>query len=341
MDSTPNDHILNLLESALLQDWPLDNWADRRVILAISGGADSVALARLVCSIHQKNECQGQLVIAHYNHRLRSEESEKDHDFVQALSQQLDCQFISERADSPGQITDPGVEESARNQRYAFLKRVANQTGSRFVVTAHHADDQAETIIHRIARGTSIAGLCGIPRQRLLDQHTTIVRPLLEVSRAQLRQYLEILRQDFREDQTNQSLNTTRNRIRLDILPKLRECVHASADNSIRNLARSAFEYHQLLLDVARPALDETCRFSTNAVHIDISQISRHQQLVQRQVLLLCWEQMKWSVGDMSAEKWRALSDSITTDVNDFAPFELPGGLRVERSDLTMTIKSR
>lgn len=340
MDSTPNEHILNLLESALLQDWPLDTWANRCVVLAVSGGADSVALARLVCSIRQKNGCQGKLVIAHYNHRLRGEESEKDHDFVGALAYQLDCQFVSERADSPGKITDPGVEENARNQRYDFFKRVANQTGSRFVVTAHHGDDQVETIAHRIARGTSIAGLCGIPRQRLLDQHTTIVRPLLEVSRAQLRQYLEFLGQDFREDQTNQSLNTTRNRIRLDILPKLRECVHASADNSIRNLARSAFEYHQLLLDVARPVLDTACRFSTDAVHIDISQISLHRPLVQRQVFLLCWEKMKWSVGDMSAEKWCALSESISTDVNDFSPFELPGGLRVERSDHKITIKS-
>ena len=337
----PLNSIPNSLQKLFYDAWPAVNWVGRSVVLAVSGGADSVALTRLFCDICSQQKSTGNIYIAHFNHRLRGAQSDEDYRFVEALTKELGCSFFGMRATNEGSLEDSAVEESARNLRYDFFKSVANQTGSRFVVTAHHADDQVETVIHRIARGTSVAGLAGIPRERLLDAHTTIVRPLLSATRSQLRKYLEHLGQEFRRDHTNEMLNATRNRIRLNVLPALREQVHLAADQSILRLAQSASEYQQLLLDVALPCLADSCKFATNKIVVLTDALSKQRPLVQRQVFMLCWKKMNWKTGDMSHEKWDLLRDAISSEYTELAAFELPGAIRVFREGNLLTIQAQ
>jgi tRNA(Ile)-lysidine synthase len=336
-----NEDIGSKLRTIVQTSWPLTEWAIRNVIVAVSGGVDSVALAHLIHQIHSENSCQGQLVFAHFNHRLRGTESDEDMEFVKALASQLGRRFVSESAAEPGNIADPGIELVARNQRYAFFKNVANQWGARFVAVAHHADDQTETIVHRFARGTSVAGLRGIPTIRLIDSQITLIRPLLLATHKQLQDYLQTIRQEFREDPTNQCLNVTRNRIRLEVLPLLRQAVHPAADQAIQRLGKSAGEYHQLLLDVVEPIVQSACRMTENSVWIEVEKIQRSRPLVQRQVFVECWNRIGWPVSDMSSEKWEMLIKAIEPANDSMPPFELPGKIRVTRSAKLIKLESQ
>ncbi|MDP7204975.1 MAG: tRNA lysidine(34) synthetase TilS [Pirellulaceae bacterium] len=212
MDSIVTEHsLLTQLESS----WPLAQWQGLTVVVAISGGADSVGLAHALSVLAVRGEAR--LVLAHFDHRWR-EESAEDARFVEQLAGQLGWECIQ------GQAAEPGVqsEETARQQRYAFLLDVARSEGARFVVTAHTADDQVETILDRILRGTGLRGLAGIPRTRVLDEGIVLLRPLLCCSKSDLQQYLSELGQPWREDQSNQDTDFTRNRIRQVLLPLLR-----------------------------------------------------------------------------------------------------------------------
>jgi len=131
------------LEAKLRSSWPSSDWADLNVLVAVSGGADSVGLLRVLLATREQGK--GRLAVAHFNHRLRGSAADEDAEFVAALSERLGVEFHLGRCRRAGSIeaTASGLEEQARDERYAFLQNVAEQIGARFVVTAHTANDQA------------------------------------------------------------------------------------------------------------------------------------------------------------------------------------------------------
>jgi tRNA(Ile)-lysidine synthase len=152
-------------EQKLACSWPPEQWREVTVLLAVSGGLDSVALLRGMLSIQPPGP--GRLVVAHFNHRLRSQDSDADQAFVQELCHTLDvaCEH-GQPADLLCSTGASGLEAAAREARYTFLRNTAERLGARYVATAHTADDQIETNVQRILRGTGIAGLSGIPHTR-------------------------------------------------------------------------------------------------------------------------------------------------------------------------------
>ena len=148
--------------------------------------------------------------------------------FVVELCRRLSvtCEVGRVAVDRLAAESGDGIEAAARTARYHFLEQTAGRLGARFVATAHTADDQAETILHRIIRGTGIRGLSGMARARPLG-HATLIRPLLGVRRAELQTYLDALGQPYRHDQSNADLRFTRNRIRHQTMPQLREQYNA------------------------------------------------------------------------------------------------------------------
>ena len=172
---------LHPLETRLAEAWPPEDWQDVTVLVAVSGGADSVALLRAIVAL--KTAGEGRLVAAHLNHQLRPAEAEADQALVVELCRRLGvaCEVGRVRLDLAGPEGRDGLEAAARRARYQFLEATAARLGARFVVTAHTADDQAETILHRILRGTGIGGLSGMARARPLGP-ATLIRPLLAVS---------------------------------------------------------------------------------------------------------------------------------------------------------------
>src|SRR5262245_53440501 len=142
--------------------WPPERWRDVTALVAVSGGADSVALLRALLEIRTSGD--GRLIVAHYNHRLRGAESDADQAFVESLASQLGLEMITGSA--PTLLQADTAEATLRELRYSFLAQAANRAGARYIVTAHTADDQVETVLHNVLRGTGLAGLAGIPRVR-------------------------------------------------------------------------------------------------------------------------------------------------------------------------------
>ncbi|MBR3866570.1 MAG: tRNA lysidine(34) synthetase TilS [Butyricicoccus sp.] len=198
---------------------------DRRVLAAVSGGADSVAL---LCVLHALG-CD--VRAAHLNHCLRGRESARDEAFVRSLCQQLGVPLTVEHADVSGAARAEriGVEAAARRLRYAFLERTADAVGAEWIATAHTADDNLETVLFHLIRGTGAQGLAGIPPQR-----GRIHRPLLRVTREEVEAYLTERRQEYVTDSSNLSDHYTRNRIRHHVVPALREIAPHAAQSALR-----------------------------------------------------------------------------------------------------------
>lgn len=211
------------------------------LVLAVSGGPDSTALAHLV----RRALPDRRLLFAHFDHRQRGEDSAKDLAFVAEMSQRLSADF---RAGAlPDEVTGPLSEASARKHRYAFLARCADAVGAVAILTGHHRDDQAETILMRLARGTGIRGLGGMRQDRPLpdpslseDRRLRLLRPLLDIPRERLLDFLEARDLPFRNDATNSEPRWTRNRLRLDLFPRIEASLHPEARRSIARLGRRA-----------------------------------------------------------------------------------------------------
>ena len=193
-----------------------------RVICALSGGADSTALCLILASLREKLGIS--LFAAHVNHCIRGEESDADEGFVRAFCQKLGIELYCERIDVPSAAAQRGesLELCARELRYAFLSELARSPGAQYVATAHNADDNLETAILNLARGSGLRGLCGVPVRRECGDFT-IIRPLLYTSRAEIEDYLASRGQDFVTDSTNLSDDYSRNHVRHNIVPQLKK----------------------------------------------------------------------------------------------------------------------
>ena len=189
-----------------------------RVLCAVSGGADSMCLLHWLLS--RREALAIEVCAAHFEHGLRGEESLRDMAFVEAICREWGVPCITERGDTPGFAATKrlGIEEAARLLRYEFLERAARKLGCRCIATAHNADDNAETILLNLARGSGTRGLAGIPPVR-----GRIIRPLLDVTRAEIETYLRENAVPHVEDGSNAEEVFARNRLRRQVLPLLRE----------------------------------------------------------------------------------------------------------------------
>lgn len=299
------------LEEKLHIAWPTECWADLSVLVAVSGGADSVALLRGLAAL--KHHGEGRLIVAHFNHQLRGEESDADEQFVSSLAKRLGLPFESGRLE-PGTIKDcsDGIEEAARSQRYRFLTDTAENLGARYVACAHTADDQIETILHRIIRGTGIAGLAGIPRTRLLSPAVTLIRPLLEVRRAELIDYLALLGQPYREDSSNLDQRFTRNRIRHDLLPNLAEYYNPAVGEALRRLARLAGESQSVIRELVQAMMDDNAvRAVGDATLVRRDKTQGQPEYLLRELLMAVWQTRGWPLQSMGFEEWDSLMQML------------------------------
>ena len=200
----------------------------KKLLCAVSGGADSM------CLLHLLHSGGFDVSAAHFEHGIRGEESLRDAAFVEAFCREQGIPFVLGRGDVPARAAEHGqsLEEAARELRYAFLEREADALGCDCIVTAHTRDDLAETLLFNLARGSGPAGLRGIPRER-----GRILRPLLGVSRAEIEAYLEENHVPHVEDSTNESDNYARNLIRHRAVPALRE-INPRFDEAAARAAR-------------------------------------------------------------------------------------------------------
>lgn len=194
------------------------------ILIGVSGGIDSIVLASVLNKLRRSGVFKS-LAIAHLNHNLRGKASDSDALFVKRFAKKIGAEYYEGSAEvrSVAMKEKIGTEEAARMLRYDFFVACAEEQNIQWVATAHNADDQLETILMNIIRGSGIRGMKGIPKARNLVGKITLIRPLLDNSREQILAYAKKEKLTWREDHTNSSDEYTRNRIRNAVIPALRD----------------------------------------------------------------------------------------------------------------------
>jgi tRNA(Ile)-lysidine synthase len=306
------------------------------LVVAVSGGADSVALLRAVRAGRTKTGLARPLIVAHFNHGLRGPESDADARFVEQLTDRLrkpgaaEPRFVGTREDvaAAARRDRDNLESTARRLRYAWLAEVAKEEGCPWVATGHTADDQAETVLQRLIRGTGPTGLRGIRARRALTPEVEVIRPLLGVRRAELRAYLAEIGQPFREDASNDDPGFSRNRIRQELLPLL-ETYNPAVTEALNRLAAQA-------ADLAAERDEQAWRLLQAAempragalVVIDRAPLGPAPAGLVAEVFRLVWRREGWPERDMGYEDWRRVTAVVRGEER---AVDLPGGLRVSR----------
>ncbi|MBU2591350.1 MAG: tRNA lysidine(34) synthetase TilS [Nitrospinae bacterium] len=217
-----------------------------KVLVALSGGADSIALLNLLNTL--SGEFNISLAIAHLNHSIRGDEADRDEEFVKRVGGQMGVETFTDKIDVPKYQNEHGlsVETAAREVRYKFLQRIAKKIGAGRIATGHSAEDQAETVLMRLLRGSGAGGLSGIPVVR-----GKIIRPLIDVRRHQIIELLRGQGIEYIDDSTNLDLSMTRNRLRHDLIPKLIQDYNPNIVetlNSTASLSRGEDDYLETIV---------------------------------------------------------------------------------------------
>jgi len=272
--------------------------AGSRILVACSGGADSLALLDILWALAPRH--QWQIFVAHYEHGIRGAESLADAAFVADFcrSHQIPCFVEHGRVPEAARESGETLEQAARSLRYAFLEMVCQQQGLDYIATAHHADDQAETVLMRVLRGTGIKGL-GAMRPKS-SGHGHLVRPLLGLSKEEILDYCQQEGLAFREDATNFVADCTRNRLRLDLLPKLRDEYNPEISRALCQLAEMAAEETDFLQgEVSRYWSDEAYVRQSNYALLQQTVAQLHPAL-QSGLIRRLWEKTTGSALDLS-----------------------------------------
>lgn len=302
-------------------------WAGEIGVVAVSGGADSVALLRALV------ECGAKVVVGHVNHQLRGEEGDEDERFVVELAGRLDVSVRTVRRDVAA--LSGNMEATARRVRYEWLANLASEARAKWIATGHNADDQAETLLHRIIRGTGLQGLRGVAVVRQ-SPPATLVRPLLAVSRSEVMEYLPSLGQPFRTDSTNADTAFTRNRIRAELLPLLRT-FNPGIVEVLNRLSVQAAEMVQFF-DAQALELLETCqRPSAGETIVLVAEpIQAAHPVLVKAMFRLLWDLAALPARGMTADHWNRLL-AVARDEHPAADF--PDGVHVRRVGKVVQIR--
>src|SRR5436190_3316668 len=310
-----------------------------RVLVALSGGADSVALLLLLRELEQ----HGALTVAgaaHLNHQLRGAAADEDEAFCAALAARLGVPFRAARRDvaALARAQKRSVEDAARTARYAFLDGAAGELGASAIAVAHTREDQAETFLLRLLRGAGTRGLAAIhPRVRLPAVAPAaprwVIRPLLDVARADLRSYLAARAQPFREDASNADVSIPRNRVRHELLPYLESQFSPSITDVLSREAALARQDEEFLRAEAIKLADRIV-LTDVAVRIDVAGLSSAPRALSSRVAQAALHRLAGSksIAFDHVERLLALADGP----GDGRAVSLPGQYAVRAGNMVV-----
>jgi tRNA(Ile)-lysidine synthase len=301
-------------------------------LIAVSGGADSVALLVGLRAVAATRSDVPPFTVAHVEHDLRPTAA-RDATFVTTLAERLGlpchCARVAVRtAPRRGE----GLEGLARRLRYQSLHDIARACGAVSVVVAHTADDQAETILHRIARGTGLAGLAGMPARRRLGAGVDLLRPLLTVPGAATRAFLRDRGESWCEDETNADRRFARNYLRHEILPRLADGPYPAVRQSIIRLGQQAAEAAAALEGVAAGLLaTHARRLADGGTAFDAVALAGHHPHVVAEVFASLWRREDWPRRDMTRDHYRLMAGMVAACAEGQRPggVAFPAGVRV------------
>src|SRR5208282_488566 len=279
----------------------------------------------LTCALLELSERLGlRIAAAHLNHRIRGDESDRDEAFVRAMCARLGVELFVERADGLGaSISSANLEERAREVRREFLGRVANRVVADYIALGHHRDDQAETVLMRLMRGAGAAGMAAMAERG----PGRLIRPMLSISRADIRGYLDARGIPFVDDSTNSSSDILRNRIRAELIPMLEREYAPGLGGRLVEVAAEMRSLDELVAAIAARELDAMRR---RGGALDVSGFSGVNRAVQPVAIRLFIAERMGSIRRIS----RAHIDVVRQLILEGGPsdsIDLPGGWRAER----------
>ena len=299
------------------------------VLLCVSGGVDSMALLDIFLSI--KDDLNLSLSVCHLNHNLRGAESARDQRFVEKVVQEKGLEFYT-RTLSEGELTGTGgsIQDRARVARYAFFIEAATKLGAARIALAHNLDDQAETVLMRLLKGTSLKGLRGIPAVR-----GPYIRPLIEAARAEIEEYAKVRGVEFVEDSSNESTKYLRNQLRLELIPLLEKDYNPAVKEALSSLSASlkrdyAFIEHEAELLFARAREDDQDGVGAGRLAFSRKLLVEAPDALSTRVFLRAVEEVKGDTLDFYAVHVDAFL-SLLASIDPGASVDLPGGLRLRR----------
>ncbi len=309
--------IIHAIEAALLRTGVRRGSS---ILVGLSGGADSIALTCALLDL--RGRLGFRLVAAHLNHRIRGAESDRDAEFVRSMCARLGVELIIERADGLD-ASISNLEERARDARREFLLRVADRVQADFVALGHHRDDQAETVLMRLMRGAGAAGMAAMAERG----PGRLIRPMLSISRAEIREYLDARAIPFVEDSSNSSRDILRNRIRAELLPMLERDYAPGLGGRLVELAGEMRSLDDLVTAIAARELD-AMRVGGGA--FDVSGFGAVNLAVQAVVIRLFLAERMGSLRRISRAHVEAIRELIL-EGGPSDSIDLPGGWRAER----------
>ncbi len=296
------------------------------VLVAVSGGADSMCLLHLFSLI--RKEWDLDLRVAHFEHGLRGEESRKDACFVEERCRQMGLEFHMGVGDVKALSRQKGmsVQEAARILRYRFFDEIMEEYGIDRLATGHTSNDQAEEVLLRLIRGADLAGLGGIPWRR-----GSVIRPLLDVTRKQILEHLKAFNVDFVEDSSNQSTVYVRNRIRKVLIPLIEEEFNPAINETLTKTAERLSEEREALSQVAEKGFSSALvRREEDELVFEIKKLELFPAAIRRWIFRQAVIELGAMSGETRSSHFEAI-DKIMRAHRPGAEIMLPGTLRVRR----------
>lgn len=304
------------------------NMLDRqtRVLVAVSGGADSTALLHLLKRLSVPLEIE--LYAAHLNHQLRGDEAEQDAEAVRdlclnwGLPLKIGCRDIR----TIRKRRHLSTQEAAREERYRFLKEAADEAAASRIAIGHHRDDRAETVLLNVIRGCGIRGLTGIS-----PISGMVVRPLIEIGRSEIAEYCRENHLTYRQDSSNTDLHYRRNHLRSELIPLIQSYYNPQLEESLLRLAALATDDDEVLNAVTAQCMDSlVIRSMEDRLEIDAAALLVQPRAVQRRVVRLAIERVRGSLEDIPFSPVERVLDALK--YGEKLGLNLPGG-RVRLSD--------
>ena len=296
-----NDIVVRQVAQTIAKYGMLDS--GDRVAVAVSGGPDSVAL--LECLRELAPQLGITLAVAHLNHQLRGRESCEDEQFVARLARRRRLEFLSKTVDVAGQVRERGEnsEQLGRAFRYEFFSELVRRGQFDKVAVGHTLSDQAETVLFRLLRGSGTAGLSGI--RPVLDNK--VVRPMIEVAREQVMEYLTTGGHEWRDDSSNQDPGFDRNRIRHELLPRLSEDWNPKLSGALAQMSEWAQGEENYWEGVLPPLDERYLESKSDGVYFQAAAMTALPVAVARRLLRVAVERARGSLAGISFEHIEAL----------------------------------
>lgn len=296
-----------------------------RVLAGVSGGADSVCL--LFTLLEYRKKVNFDIKVVHVEHGIRGEESLQDAAYVEALCQKWNVEYECVRVDIPAMAAEEklSTEEAGRIARYRIFEQAGANWQASKIAVAHNLNDQAETILWNLARGSGLDGAAGIRPVR-----DRIIRPLLECSRTEIEACLKQKNITWREDRTNQELDYTRNVIRNCLLPEMTEKLNAGTMQHLAQFGSEMQQTREFLKDLVEEACKRMTRIRPGRVQIDLHKMKLEKEFLQERILRFCLKEAGCGLKDIQRKHIQSVRE--LSEKQSGRQIQLPGGWLARRT---------